>query len=305
MTPLEPGTDGVGSPCTVVVSAALSVSPATVWQALTEPEVVRQWFGKLSPALTQGGSTRLDFEDGDFFDIFDIELQPTGRVHYKWSFLGTSPPDSITWRILPEDIGCVVAVIDADPERSREWMGMLKEGWMDFVQRLTDHLRTGQNTRYDWRRDFDGSIELPGTLEEAWRNLLADERIKHWASFLSAGLSPNSECRPGDGAEPVTACVANVAWEAPKALTFDIIHDKWAQATSVAIRLNARRNGTMLSVNHVGWESLQADPTYGGRQRRRFADLWIDALWRAKNLMTESQRLETDAVSFPAGAARR
>jgi uncharacterized protein YndB with AHSA1/START domain len=294
---LEPGKDGVGNPGTVVVTSALSVTPATAWQALTEPEIVGQWFGKLSPPLSQGGSTRLDFEDGDFFNIFDIELQLTGRVHYKWSFLGTSPPDSITWQILPEDIGCVVAVIDADPERSPEWMSMLKEGWMDFVQRLTDHLKTGQNTRYDWRRDFDGSIQVAASLEDAWSSLLAGDRIRRWAPFLDGGLGKDAVCCPGDGAEPAILRVANTAWEPPETLTFDIIDEGRSQPTSVTLRLNRRRDGTMLSVSHVGWEQLQADPAYGGQQRKRFAALWIDALHRAEAVMAGKNALDTNVVS--------
>jgi uncharacterized protein YndB with AHSA1/START domain len=276
------GIDGVGDQGTVVVSAALSIPSADAWRALTDPEVVQRWFGKLSGPLTEGGSSRLDFEDGDFFDIFDVDLQPVERIHYRWSFLGTSSPDSITWRIFPEDIGCVVAVIDFDSERNQKWIAMLKAGWLDFVQRLVDHTRTGQTTRYDWRRDFDGTVDLPGTSQEMWARLFDNSGISAWAPFLSDGVSENAECRPNDGLEPAVARVTRVTWEPPKALHFDITHPQWAIPTSVDISLSQLPRGVMLSVSHTGWELLQCNPAYSRQQRKRFADLWVSALSQAR-----------------------
>jgi uncharacterized protein YndB with AHSA1/START domain len=59
-----------------VVNVAVKVSApsASVWQSLTDSNVVAQWFGDLSTDLKSGRGARLDFGDGDFFELEAIAL---------------------------------------------------------------------------------------------------------------------------------------------------------------------------------------------------------------------------------------
>src|SRR5688500_2003004 len=93
-------------------SAQVSAPFDKVWQSWTDAAVVAQWFGDLSGDLKSGGSARLDFGDGDFFDLDSIALSPPNVIEYDWKFLGIGPTDSITWQIEPNEGGCRVTVED-------------------------------------------------------------------------------------------------------------------------------------------------------------------------------------------------
>jgi len=73
-------------PSRVIVTLATSVSAAQVWQALTETSSVAMWFGSLTAELRPGSPARLDFGDGDFFTLDDIQLNPPYGLQYTWRF---------------------------------------------------------------------------------------------------------------------------------------------------------------------------------------------------------------------------
>ena len=72
---------------TVVVTVEVSAPIERVWQSLTEPDVASLWFGALDVQLTAGGSARLDFGDGDFFDLDSVKLNFPNVIQYDWRFL--------------------------------------------------------------------------------------------------------------------------------------------------------------------------------------------------------------------------
>jgi len=128
----------------VNVTVQVSASIEKVWRSLTEADVVAQWFGELSSDLVSGGSARLDFDDGDFFDLDSIVVSPPDVIQYDWRFLGIGPCDSITWRIKPNEAGCLVTVNDMQPGRSAEAAMMLREsfGLLDAARRIEDAVET-------------------------------------------------------------------------------------------------------------------------------------------------------------------
>ena len=144
------------APSTVVMTFATSASAGEVWRALTEPTLVACWFGTLTTALRLGEKVHLDFGDGDFFTLEVTRTEPPYLLEYTWRFLGIGPLEAITWRIASKDSGCLVTVIDNEPDRSPEVALLLKEGWLDFTQRLEQFLTTGsvhrELRRFEWRR---------------------------------------------------------------------------------------------------------------------------------------------------------
>src|SRR5579859_2869871 len=121
---------------TVTVQVALSISPNDVWQLLTRPDLVAQWFGTLNAPLLSGESRFLDFGDGDFFRLDAIRLEPPHQVAYRWRFLDLGPQNIITWTITPQDLVCLLLLEKQKGGRSPETAHMLKEGRLDFTQRL-------------------------------------------------------------------------------------------------------------------------------------------------------------------------
>src|SRR4029450_7618180 len=142
-------------------------------QPPTERDVVGCWFGNLSESLKPNGTHRLDFGDGDFFAINGVTFDPPRALGYRWRFLGTSPTDTISWSIEPEGSACRVSVTDAEPSRTAAGCKEMIQGWTDFLQRLQAYCLTGKNTRYPWRSEFGGSIELPVDPGRAFERLLS------------------------------------------------------------------------------------------------------------------------------------
>ncbi len=262
------------------LEVTVAASPNRVFDALVDPAHAREWFGVLSSPLVEGGTARLDFEDGDFFAIDDVHLERPSLVTYHWRFLGLAPQDAIEWHIEPDGEGTRVTVVDTDPMRAPEWNDALREGWRDFTSRLVRYVETGQNARYAWRAELDGGVEIPASATAALR-LLKPDVLPAWLPSGGLSLESGTSWTLHDGLEPARVDIDRVKHGA--SVRFTIEHPQWKAATEVSLSVRARGPGAMLSFSHNGWEHIAGDHEYQKRQRRRFAALWIDALARARD----------------------
>ncbi|MEP6636272.1 MAG: SRPBCC domain-containing protein [Acidobacteriota bacterium] len=269
------------SPGTVVVSVHVSAPVERVWQSLTEPVIVSCWFGNLSDELVPGGTARLDFGDGDFFDLESIRLAAPGLLQYRWRFLGIGPQDTVTWQLEPTREGCLATVTDGEVGRTHEAAMMLRAGWLDFTSRLVRFHSTGEPTRYDWRRGLDVSLEIQSTAHETWETLSAPEGQTRWLPFNSM-LQSGSRAEISDEEEPRLFSLYNVTWQTPYCVKFQMSCDDWTNPTNCQIDLTPRQAGLLLNVSHNGWEDISPDQVEQLRQRKRFCALWIAALKRAR-----------------------
>jgi len=272
-------------PGTVALTLPLNTPAAEVWRALTDPTLIARWFGTLNGALALGQRARLDFGDGDFFDLETLRCDPPQLLEYSWRFLGIGPLDTITWHIAPLGSGCLVTVLDSEPGRTYQSARELKEGWLDFTQRLEHFLATGQPSRYDWRREFDGSIELAGESSVIWETLFEPANQARWLPLRSGVLKEGELLFVGDSGEPALVRIADVRWEPPTRVRFQVTHRGWLQSTHCDVKLSAHAEGSMLSISHVGWEGISRDDSRQLRQRTRFCAQWITALQRARQLI--------------------
>jgi uncharacterized protein YndB with AHSA1/START domain len=266
-------------PGTVTVTLQLDTPASRAWQLLTEPTMVARWFGTLTGTLAPGQPARLDFGDGDFFDLETLRLDPPFLLEYTWRFLGIGPLDTITWHIAPQEQGCLVTVIDSEPGRSHQSARELKEGWLDFTQRLEQFLVAGYPSRYDWRRQFDGSIEIGGNLESVWDSLFAPHRQPQWLPLLEGVLEEGGQFVAVDPGEAFQ--ISDVYWYPPHSMRFHLKHSGWLCPTYADLKLSSHAQGTLLSVSHTGWERISPNENYQLAQRKRFSTLWIMALQRA------------------------
>ena len=268
---------------TVNVTVQVPAPFDKVWQSLTDADVVAQWFGDLNGDLQSGGSARLDFGDGDFFDLESIVLSPPNVIEYDWKFLGIGPTDLITWRIEPNNGGCRVTVTDVQPGRTHEAAMSLREGWLDFTSRLVAFHATGRNARYDWRYDLDVGLPVKGTAEQVWVSLFAPDAQTQWLPFKSS-IEAGACASVSDDAAPASVCLDEVTWQPVQRVEFQIQSDEWRKPTTCRIELTGRDEDTLVYVSHNGWEHISDDRSEQLKQRKRFCELWIDSLKQAASL---------------------
>lgn len=246
-------------------------SLAQVWESITRRDLVSMWFGDLSADVAQGKDMRLDFGDGDFFMIDTISVEPPTKIKYFWRFLGTGPRDSITWELVDHGEKCLVTVTDWEPARSQKACAELAEGWTDFLERLERYLRTGDLARYDWRRDFDGAIELPVSATDAVRLLAPAPGHFLWLPIEKALLD-----------EPITISARQ---SSPAALEFQLQAENWKQPTFCRVEIVARSTAvSAIVIRHTGWAEISDDSRFCMLERRRFAEKWIASLKEAQEL---------------------
>jgi uncharacterized protein YndB with AHSA1/START domain len=281
---IDPATTMAG---VVKVTVQVSAPFDKVWQSLTDADVVAHWFGDLSSDLKSGGSARLDFGDGDFFELDSIALSPPNVIEYDWKFLGIGPTDSITWLIEPNESGCRVTVEDVEPGRTREAAMALREGWLDFTSRLVAFHATGHNARYDWRHDLDVGLPIRGTAQQVWVSLFAPDAQTQWLPFKSS-IEWGACAAVVDGATPETICFDQVTWQPAQRAEFQVRSDKWNKPTTCRIELTARNDDTLVYVSHNGWEYISDDRDEQLKQRKRFCELWIESLKQASRIAEAS-----------------
>jgi uncharacterized protein YndB with AHSA1/START domain len=264
----------------VRVSVLLAASPQIAWQHLTDKTAVSRWFGDLSNTLTAGGIGRLDFGDGDFFVLTNVRMEPQSKLAYEWRFLGTGPVNTIEWEMKAQSNGTLVTVMDQEHMRSDEVIKELQDGWTDFLQRLSDHIATGDVTRYDCRRDFDGQIELDAPFREASRSLIGADAELSWGPFCKCVIAEGAIVRISDA--PGEIYQVSALNRRTSSVSFLSWNEGWLTATHCRIEVAARGALSMLSVHHTGWDKISADPSVCIKSRRQFGEQWIQALDRAK-----------------------
>jgi uncharacterized protein YndB with AHSA1/START domain len=270
----------------VRVSVLVPATVAEIWVALTERDVVGRWFGDLSETLRPGGTHRLDFGDGDFFAITDVTLDPPHRAAYRWRFLGTSPSDAISWSVERERAGCRVTVTDTEPSRTAAGCDEMVEGWTDFLQRLQDHCITGQNTRYAWRSEFGGSIELPLAPGRAWERLFPAESQGLWMPWSGAAIASGAAVTMRDQQQPARLTIRTVEKTGASVLRFTLTCPQWRAATECRFDIQPWPSGALLVVTHTGWPDIDARDSEQAAQRARFGTLWTNGLRAARDLLT-------------------
>jgi len=286
----EPTLDKASVEGTVKVTRVLPASATVVWQSLTHPELVSKWFGALTEPLRQDGRAYLDFDDGDFFALQGIRLNPPRSLRYAWRFLDIGPLDMITWEVIPKGSGCVVTVTDTEPERSPEAAQQLRKGWLDFTNRLRKFVTNGTPSRYSVRSDFEASIELPNKIDGVLDLLFEPQIQTQWLPVDLEGLRNGGHFSVPDDDGSMRFQVNNIVWPDSASVEFDLMHNAWLHPTSCHIDLTARRTDSILSVRQGSWKAIAGDDEMQKRERRRFSATWIKALQQARFLIDWRQR---------------
>jgi uncharacterized protein YndB with AHSA1/START domain len=267
----------------IIVTAWLSAPLDDAWRALTDVASVDQWFGALSGELVPGARVRLDFEDGDFFDL-EVEEVDKPVIRWSWRFMGCGPRDAIELHLEESTGGCIVTVTDGDPGRGAHETDALGEGWRDFIERLQRYLATGARTRYAWRSEVEVWAELPVDANTARRVVIGF--ANEWLP-LEPGARNLLSARAlvlDDGQEPLTFSIEGVHGTGPASVAFTVRPHGIDGALPTEIGVAGRGNAAILAISQSGFSELGADDADQRRIRRRFASAWVAATQRARNL---------------------
>jgi uncharacterized protein YndB with AHSA1/START domain len=263
-------------PGAVSVTVEVPSGARGVWEALTAPRVVARWLGQLSAPLVADTMVRLDFEDGDFFDLQVRRATPWRILEWRWRFLGVGPLDTVRWRI--EEVGpnsARVTVNDTHPDRSVTEATELGAGWVDFLDRLAAHLHTGARTRYLWRAELDGSVELPAGAVRLFEPAMLARWLPLGGHTLEPGVCFHADLEVG------ALEVRTVEWVGPTGAQFVVGPADGGVGTGCRLSLLQRGTASVLEFSHTGWSTLASTDEARRRLRARLAGVWVKTLERA------------------------
>ena len=252
--------------------------PAEVWPALADTGRLAQWFGELNRPWQPGQPARVEFGDGDFFDIDPLEVVPGAAILFEWRFLGVGPTARVRWQCRPAATGTEVVIDDVQPGRTPAETDELLSGWTDFAERLTRYLRTGRRSRYGTRDDIDGTV----TVGPSAAGLIEPDTIHRWLPIATDGFTPSWFFVIDDDG-PRRFAVDR--WTAePGAITFAVEVPGATRITSARIQLDQAGAEWHLSFRHTGWSRLGLPDRQARLLRSRFTAAWVAALHDARDL---------------------
>src|SRR5262249_10348275 len=152
-------------------------------------------------------------------------------------FLGTGPSDLVVWDIEAQRDGCRVTVTDGEENRAPAMVQELTEGWTDFLTRLHAYCATGQPTRYGWRKEFDGAIELPIDAARAADALLSPDGRRRWMPWSADAIAPGATVTMVDKQQPAELVIGTVERTEPLSFRFTLGSPAWRAATECKVKI--------------------------------------------------------------------
>jgi uncharacterized protein YndB with AHSA1/START domain len=262
-----PTDDGV-----VNVSIAVPAPIPIVWRAMTMPDQVREWFGDLDGPLAPGVALRIDFGDGDFFDVEVDELRWEETISFRWRFLGVGPESVIRFGLRRGAVQTTVSVLDSCPGRQPSEASQLEAGWQDFLGRLRTYLSTGKSARYVWREVIDGGTNFPvGT----WLPL-SESGVVDWMPIATEGTRPAWFFIVDDDG-PRRFAIRDWTIVGDWYLHFSVVIPGGG-TTRCEVHTTRVGDEIQLTVCHHGWVQLTLSDLQKRSLRHRFAAAWTAAL---------------------------
>ena len=271
-------TQGIAQAPPVRVRARIPAPVDRVWAALAEPGRLACWFGAVEAPWKPGGTGRITFGDGDFFAVTVLRVEPRRLIELDWSFLGVGPVQRVRWLLHADDHGTDVVMEDHDPARRPAETQQMVAGWTDFIGRLAGYVRTGAATRYAWREEIDGSVDLPGH----WRPLELAQ-LYRWLPIASDGFTPRwFFVVDADG--PRRFAIEKWRLVENHRVTYWVEIPEATARTLAEIVVTPQPDGQRLRFTHLGWRDLGLPDQRARTLRCRFADAWTAAIAQPRQL---------------------
>jgi uncharacterized protein YndB with AHSA1/START domain len=129
----------------------IRTTPAKLWQALTEPEFIRQyWFGITAESTFQKGSPwQMRFKDGTLADTGEIlESDPPRRLVIRWQHewkpeIKAEGPSRCTFELEPLERAVKLTITHETERPDSKLITAVSGGWPLVVSNLKSLLETG------------------------------------------------------------------------------------------------------------------------------------------------------------------
>lgn len=284
----------------IVIAASLD----QVWTALTDPDRVARWLAPSTPGwAVPGSTTMLDFQDGEFFWCQNDLVQPPqpdgygAKLGYRWRWVGVGPATQVEWSLASLGDATSVTVTELatnGPADWRSWNGM---GWPGILDQLADHLKTGRDVRWTWRRMGPYlQTELPVSAFEAWAALTSVPALQFWLGRSAGSLAV---------ADPMTFVLGDASGIArlqvvehieagqqfpsylPR-LRFELSRGGWPGTLDGHLWIEpSALGGSLLQVFHAGWEMFGSTPV-APHDRTLLTQFWAAAFGRLGMLLARA-----------------
>jgi uncharacterized protein YndB with AHSA1/START domain len=134
------------SELTVTRTLHIAAHPSAVWAALTEAELISEWFGNSTTIdLRVGGTGVLTWDDWGSYGFVVEELDEPNTFAYRWVRKPdtdplTEPTTHVRFTLTPKDGGTELTVVETGWEQfGAEADGMMREnteGWLEELDEL-------------------------------------------------------------------------------------------------------------------------------------------------------------------------
>lgn len=228
----------------------ISQKREVVWNLLTEPYEISNWFADAEPA-EKSGFVNYSFGDGDFFETRTVISQAPVYLEWEWSFMGLGPSYQIKFSLSENGEKTVVKVKDFGSITENEAKS-LTEGWMDFFERLKSYAESGENSRYLWSQEISLSAWLPEQSKD--QTISSIFPVQNWQNEF-----PDAE-------------ITQMESDASRSV-WRLKEKDWKAETQVTASLRNVRSKNYLTIYHDGWEDILELPL-NVAQRRRYAGTW-------------------------------
>jgi uncharacterized protein YndB with AHSA1/START domain len=143
----------VAAPLTVKLSRMVEASPQRVFEAMTDPEQVAEWWGaggvhlpRGNPRPESGCAYRIAMQppEGELFHLAGeyVEVEPASRLAYTFRWEPPDPDDreTVARLVLRERDGATEVELTQHPFATEARCELHRAGWTDTLARLASHL---------------------------------------------------------------------------------------------------------------------------------------------------------------------
>jgi len=257
------------------VTRAVRASAEEIWAALSDPDIVRKWWGELSSPFRLGRLSQLTLGDGDIHLLEIIALEPPRCLEFSRRLFGIGPKETMRWEIITKEDGCVVTLSDSALEAGGHCRDAERTEWRFYTDRLEKCLEKAPLPPVPQSREFVLSTDLPGSTASVRPHL-----AKYLQKMFDSPRDPFVEAYRAtlslrDGGEPDDLEIAvGPVDPAASSVSFELTHPTWLLPTSARLQLRQREQVTRLTIRHRGWAGIAFDDATRARQRARFARFW-------------------------------
>ena len=123
-------------------------SPEEVWEYLTWPELLEQWFVKMDFQPIMGHKFQVVGGTGCCNDCEVLEVIPFSRLSYSWNFASAKDQkhydSKVVWTLVPKENGTELQLVH-DGFIELVDLNAHNNGWTTLVKLLAERLNTVKN----------------------------------------------------------------------------------------------------------------------------------------------------------------